>query len=356
MKNKSFKLIVYLILVSIVSCNEPETVVTNIVHPDGSVTRKIEMKTTDSKFENRFKLPDIQVPFDSTWIIKDSCEINVKGDTTWIRRAEKIFKNVDEINREYITNKGGNKDYSRKADFIRKFRWFNTVYRFSEKIDKIMQNGYPVRNYLNQEELNYFYSPEIVVSEKLGGKDSVKYKTLQDTINYKTDTWALNSMVSEWIGEFSRLTAGKEESNLMKESLKSRENDLVNLIRVNENNEKFDSLWSNGIILKEYIGETNYLKFKIEADTAAVKVLNQVINSFKNYSVRVSMPGKLIGTNGFIDSSEMLLWPVKSDYFLTEPYEMWAESKIPNRWAWIISGLFLVFVLTGVTIRIKRKG
>ena len=68
------------------------------------------------------------------------------------------------------------------------------------------------------------------------------------------------------------------------------------------------------------------------------------------------MPGKLTGTNGFIDSSKVLLWPVKSDYFLTEPYEMWAESKIPNTWAWIVSGLFLLFVLTGVIIRIIKKG
>ena len=67
------------------------------------------------------------------------------------------------------------------------------------------------------------------------------------------------------------------------------------------------------------------------------------------------MPGKLIGTNGFIDSSHVLLWPVKSDYFMTEPYEMWAESKIPNRWAWIVSGLFLAFVLTGVIMRVIKR-
>ena len=50
-----------------------------------------------------------------------------------------------------------------------------------------------------------------------------------------------------------------------------------------------------------------------------------------------------------------LLWPVKSDYFLTEPYEMWAESKITNPWAWIVSGLFLAFVLTGVMVRVRKK-
>jgi hypothetical protein len=51
----------------------------------------------------------------------------------------------------------------------------------------------------------------------------------------------------------------------------------------------------------------------------------------------------------------LLLWPIKSDYFLSEPYEMWAESKIPNTWAWIVSGLFLAFVVTGVIVRVIKK-
>jgi hypothetical protein len=85
-------------------------------------------------------------------------------------------------------------------------------------------------------------------------------------------------------------------------------------------------------------------------------VESNILADFKNYSLRIVMPGKLIGTNGFIDSSGVQLWPVKSDYFLTEPYEMWAESKIPNIWAWIVSGLFLAFVLTGVVRRIIKKG
>lgn len=68
------------------------------------------------------------------------------------------------------------------------------------------------------------------------------------------------------------------------------------------------------------------------------------------------MPGKLIGTNGFINKKEGLMWPVKSDYFLSQPYEMWAESKITNTWAWIISGFLLLFVITGQVMRITKKG
>jgi hypothetical protein len=40
---------------------------------------------------------------------------------------------------------------------------------------------------------------------------------------------------------------------------------------------------------------------------------------------------------------------------MTEPYEMWAESKITNTWAWILSGLFLAFVLTGVVMGVIKK-
>jgi len=84
-------------------------------------------------------------------------------------------------------------------------------------------------------------------------------------------------------------------------------------------------------------------------------VVKQVLVDFKEYSLRIVMPGKLIGTNGFIDSSKILLWPVKADYFLTQEYQMWAESKVPNTWAWIVSVVFVLFVLAGVVMRVIKK-
>ncbi len=350
MKRKPFKLIVLSMLMTVISCDEPETVVTNIVHPDGTVTRKIGMSNT----KNKFDLSVLQVPFDSTWTIKDSIKIGEKGDTTWIKTAEKLFKNVEEINLAYKNDSGANKHIIRHAAFIKTFKWFNTEFRFSETIDKKLSFGYPVRDFLNNEELSYFYSPDKMRHEKETGPDSIKFKALSDSVNRKTENWGAKNLISEWIGEFSKLTEGKAGNDITRESLKSREGEFVKI--VNDNEAKFDSLWSNGILLKEFIGEANALKFKTEADTALSIVTRNFFVSFKGYSVRVAMPGKLTGTNGFIDSSQVLLWPVKSDYFLAEPYEMWAESKTPNRWAWIVSGLFLVFVLTGVIIRVTKRG
>ena len=300
---------------------------TDYVHSDGSVTRKIEMRN----LENKFKTSTFQVPFDSTWIIKDSLELDEKGDTTWIKRAEKLFKNVDDINLAYKNDSGANREILRHAEFKRSFKWFNTEYRFAEKIDRNMFYGYPVSEFLNPEELAYFYSPDNIRREKQIGPDSLKYRAFEDTISYKSDLWILKSTISEWIVEFSKLTKGNASNDMTSEALKSREDEFVNLMKVYE--PKLDSLWSNGIILKKFIGEENALKYKTEADSAVSIVAKRLIKNFKEYTVRIAMPGDVLGSNVFIDSSKVLLWPVKDDFFLTESYEMWDESKTANRWA-----------------------
>jgi hypothetical protein len=353
MKRRSIKLSVLLFLMLIVSCNDPETVVTNFVHPDGSVTRKIIMKSIEGDIKKRFKISDIQVPFDSTWTVRDSVEVDKKGDSIWIKTAEKQFKNVTEMNLAYKRDSGSNKSFSRQAGFTKRFKWFNTEFRFSERIDKQLSFGYPVKDFLNSEELLYFYSPENLKHDKETGPDSLKFKALADSVKHKTDFWSTKNIVSEWIGAFSGLTAGNAGKDLSRESLKKHEDEFIKIFESND--KKFDSLWSKGVILKKLIGEENALKYKTEADSALGSVTKYFFIDFKDYSVRIVMPGKLIGTNGFIDSSHLLLWPVKSDYFMSEPYEMWAESKMPNTWAWIVSGLFLVFVVTGLIVRLIKK-
>jgi len=350
MKNRKLKLVISLALLMAASCDEPETIVTNIVHSDGSVTRRIEMKN----LENKFKVSDLQVPFDSTWIIRDSLEISEKGDTTWVKRAEKLFTSVGDINKEYAADSGANKDVVRHTEFGKKFKWFNSEYNFSEIIDKKMKYGYPVADFLNPEELKWFYSPDNLTEEKKNGPDSLKFRAFIDTIDKKTERWMMKCLVSEWIGEFAALTGGKADNDMTQEALKLREDEFAEIVQ--RSGDKLDSLWSNGTLLREFIGEANALKYKTEADTAASIATERFWVNFKPYTVRTIMPGKVTATNGFIDSSGILLWPVKSDFFLTEPYKMQAESKTPNRWAWIVSGLFLLFVVTGIIIKKKRKG
>ena len=166
------------------------------------------------------------MPFDSTWTLRDSIEINKKGDTTWMKRAEKQFKNIDEINLAYKTDSGANKGMLRQAGFRKRFKWFNTEFRFSERIEKELSFGYPVKDFLNREELQYFYSPENLKHNKEKSADSLKFRALSDSVKHKTEKWTEKNLVSEWIGEFSKLTEGKTGNDISRESLKEREVNL----------------------------------------------------------------------------------------------------------------------------------
>jgi len=349
MKIMNLKKVFVLLLLAVSSCNDPETVVTNIIHPDGSVTRKIEVRNK----ENNFKVKDLQVPYDDTWTVKDSMEISAKGDTTWIRRAEKLFLSADYINLTYKNDSSHNKAAVRHAEFRKRFRWFNTDYYYSEGIGSILRFGYPLSDYLNKEQLAYFYLPSKVANNLRNGADSLKYKILDDSIKAGTDLWTIRSLVSEWIGEFDLQAKGRPERELSLEVLRSRENDFMKTLEKYQKN--FDSLWTAGVVPKDLFGEQIAKKYKPQLDSAIAVVTRKSLIPFKDYTIRVIMPGKLTGTNGFPDSSRVLVWPVKSDFFFTEPYLMWAESKTTNVWAWIVSGAFLVFVVTGLIIRRFRK-
>jgi hypothetical protein len=343
---KLLKIIVSLFVLFFISCDGPETEVTNIVHSDGSVTRKIEMRNKKKEFKpSRFR-----IPFDSTWTIMDTIKIGKKNDTVWIKTAEKLFRNVEEINNGYQTDIGANRQIPRSVEFRKKFKWFITEVRFSENIGKTLLYGYPIKDYLTQEELEFYYLPDSISDEKINGPDSTRFKLMNDSIKRKTESWVWSCLVSEWIEELIELTAGKSENDLPREFLKNREKDLVKLNRTKS--EKSDSA-----IIIDLIGEKNYNKYKTEVDSASA-IINSRFEasvSFQYYSVRIVMPGKVIGTNGYIKKNGELIWPVKSEFFITQSYQMWAVSKVVNRWAWVVSGLFALFVISGIIFRITKK-
>lgn len=217
-----------------------------------------------------------------------------------------------------------------------------------------MSDGYPLSDFLTQEERQWFYSPKNIIDEMENGPDSLKYRAFSDSVDTKAEKCIVKNLASEWMREFTKLTDGQAANDVTLESLNEKE--LVTFVESWFEDNKFDSLWSAGVVFKDFAGKSDILEYKDEADSAITLVEERILPDFKDYTVRIAMPGKLIGTNGFMDSTRVTLWPVTSDYFLTQPYEMWAESKTSNIWARIVSGIFLVFVLAGIIFKAIRKG
>jgi hypothetical protein len=335
-----FALIVALFMMP--GCNEPETIVTNIVHDDGSVTRRVEIRNTEDVFDAEF----YRVPVDSSWSISRSVEVSEEKDTTWIMVAEKLFTNIEEINSDYAGADGVNYSLERTASFRKMFRWFNTHFVFTERVERFVPDGMPLASFIGSEEMEFIRLPGSVADELMAGPDSLKYREVSERTDSLINIWMEQSLIRSWMANCtSLLVNGGADSSVIKE-FNSRESEIL---------EKYSFDWDAdsliGIVFREEI-EAGY---KPLLDSALSNLEDRIEAWWEGqvYTVQTRMPGTLTGGNGFFTQTGEVAWPVKPVLYLFDDYEMRAESQVPNRWVWVVSGLFVIIVLAGSIYRAR---
>jgi len=315
------------------SCLGPETTVTNIVNPDGSVLRRIEMKNSENHFQDK----QLKVPVDSSWTIIDSITISEKGDTTWFRTAEKLFISTEEINKAYQCDSGVNREVARSAFFKRKFKWFTTTFYFSETCGRSMTHAYPPEDFLSEEELQYMKLPREVKSQLLLGADSSRYRSLRDTLEEKTGVWYMKSDISEFIEVAGLMCESSGKDSLTTEILRSRENDFFKQIG---SDVEFAEICST------VLGTRIYDKFRAELDSA-LKITEEALDlslSFEEYTI-----------NGYTGTEGVVAWNVAGELFLNNDWVMYAESRSVNYWAIILTAFIVVILPFDIAGHIKRR-
>lgn len=333
--------LVVLALVLISSeCGSPDMFVINEVREDGSINRKLVI----SDGEDEFDLNNMQVPVDSTWTLDKTLEISEKGDSLWIVTAEKIFASVDELNESYTMHRGLNEKMNRWSVFEKKFRWFNTAYYFSENVEKAI-DGYAPEEFLNEEELHLFYMPEKLFNDLRFGVDSVKYQAMFDSLEIRKEYLLGRSLVKAAILELDTLIKASGDNSIDIKRIWEREMELGEIILEEDVEDAIDSLYGAGF----------YDINQVIIDSSMSNLENKFEVAFEAdaYLIQTKMPGEIVGTNGYIDTDGGILWEVNGDIMLSEDYTMWAESTVNNIWAWVISGLFILFALVGLFLRKK---
>ncbi|MCP4312145.1 MAG: hypothetical protein GY790_12840 [Bacteroidetes bacterium] len=355
MRSWKTQAIVYISILFMFGCDEYNTNVTNTVHADGSVSRKVIMTNNTSE---DFDPGKYQVPLDSSWTLEYSMEISEKQDTVWILTGEKHFESVEAINADYEADTGANQLMQRSARFTKKFRWFNTVYRFEESVEGIMDIDNPIEDYFSETELAHYFLPGKVRESLVSGADSLQYMALADTIESLMEDWFTSSLLKQMILNMQLLLSSKADYSLSLEELQSCEPALLDFVL---NGDLGDDFFPDSV-LSAVFSHSFLEAHKTDMDSA-VTMLDTDLEGYleaESYDLEIRMPGTIIGSNGYpLGTDEAvaptgMLWTVSGDYFFVDDYTMWVESKIPNHYAWIISGIFLVFAITGL-IRFRRK-
>jgi len=277
------------------------------------------------------------VPRDSSWTISYDDKSDPKTYT-----AVKTFSSVELLNQEYSKPLPDTLlQLLISMRLQKKFRWFHTVFRYSEVYHSINPYPeYPISDYLTPEELQLYYLNE-------------------DTLNLddKVDDWFTESTLNEVLSGLTAAADSLKNTGITKRMIESKKDTLIQLLKSNISDEKLP-----GQILSVLNSTGNKtMEGKIISLIHTINRKNEFIFALQgNYSNQVTMPGLVLDTNSKTLEGNAVTWQIEPRYFLFDDYTMWVESRVVNRWAIILTGavgiLLIVSIVLGSLIsKEKRK-
>lgn len=327
-------------MVFIYSCREIN--VNTIINKDGSFTRVITIKGDSSDVLK----PGLPYPIDDSW--KKEFKKDTANDKNYILTYTKSFNNSSILNKEINEDTGWRKKLNRTINVEKEFGFFYSYLTYNEMI--IAANPFPeydYKDYLNKEDILWLTGKKLA----LNSSDSAKVKEAENKIDDYLQYAISNEIIAilkNGIVQLNNPSINPNQVDKYRDSIETK---------INEWSDKsttefvdFYAKWTNNPEINRIkeIDSTQFIildsKFKFLAD----------ILGMEDYKVTVELPGIITETNSVSTKGNLVTWHVNSSSILLEDYGMIAESRIVNRWMFIITGVILILLIV-LTIFKSRK-
>jgi hypothetical protein len=80
----------------------------------------------------------------------------------------------------------------------------------------------------------------------------------------------------------------------------------------------------------------------------------EYILAFQDYKEEVQLPGLITGTNSSIIKGNQVSWQVESSSFFITDFEMYAESRVINNWAFVVAGIVVLGLVVLLVVKAFR--
>jgi hypothetical protein len=338
------------------ACDESYEMLTTI-KKDGSCSREFTEKA-DSAFMVGDTSKSNPFPFfiDSTWNISWTHD-SIKKSTRWplkiwdpegnekeaVVYAKRNFATVESMASFDYLERDNWKSLKSHITFEKKFRWFYTYYYFEETFPKLETNiKVPITNYLTEKEAKIWLQGHADCFEGINGIEIQEYLS---QIEEKFNRWLNRIIFEEYIHVIANNIKLLDTPGINAQRLLSAKDSIYNLYKKKETDffldfdaKEFDHYFDTNAFSKMF-DKHQFLNQKVDS---AFSVTNYFINQIDYH---LAMPGKIISTNSSKVNSDTLYWKVDAYRFLLYKYDMYAESRTPNIWAFIVSGLLIVMAI-----------
>jgi hypothetical protein len=342
MKPQNIILSVIILLILVFSaCREVK--VTTKINRDGTFTRIITV-TGDSAEVLSKGLP---FPVDDTWQMKFSKD--TMDTTKWAATYSKTFRNSMALNEEIKSDTSFYRNLEREVVITKKFGFFYNYLTFRETYKSVNPfKALDYKDFLTEEDLQWYGGIRLPVTSA----DS----TLRDKIEEKVDDFLVKSVIAEIDSILKDGIERLQDPSLEVKDLTMYNDSLEKII----NNWTLDSgaeiimnlqKWSGNDTWSKLLDLTpplfdNFDRKKSEVDTLAfIEAYNEV----------VEMPGIITATNSEMLRGNQVSWDVHIEAFFIGDLVMYAESRVINSWAFILSGVVVLALLVLLGVKAVRR-
>jgi hypothetical protein len=345
------------------------------INKDGSIYREF-VQSGDSSFlmGDTAKSNPFPIRLDSSWKVTFSYtkkgepenyisgwpvkNYNLKLDTSHFLsvKASKTFQNIEELSGKFSFNKiPWCSSLKQEFTLHKKFRWFYTYYDYTETFKKLNPNPKTkISDFLSDSEIMHYFGEDNSYTKGCNGVEALSYlKVLEE----KTEKWQFKCIYDAYFQVMCDNYDLLPEPKVTLKRFQSVQDSIFydHLKDIDILKEKSDSFLFG--TFDKYFATKNFSKIFMNNDSLKKVFEKSAEKTLVDYSGRLSynlsMPGKILDTNASISHGDTLTWNVNSERFLFMDYSIYAKSRNPNYWAFVISGIIVFLGLLGLII--KRK-
>lgn len=333
MKRTIILISLFISILIISSCREIN--ISTVVNKDGSFTRIVTI-TGDSSEVIKSGLP---YPVDHTWKMDLKRDTTGDGDKDYILTYTKFYSNSTLLNDELSEDTSWRKKLRRSILIEKRFGFFYSYLVYKENIG--FKNPFKLvdyTDYLSKEDLLWLTGGKLA----LNSSDSAKREQAED----KSDEYLQATLTAEVVSILKKGLVQLNNPSIVPDQVDDFKDSIA--LKVDDWNLKSSREFVD--FYAEWINNDEVIKIKEIESTQFENLDNNVqilinIIAMEDYKVTVELPGIITETNSLSTKGNQVLWNVKSASILFEDLNMHVESRVVNKWMFVIAGVVLLLLI-----------
>lgn len=355
MKTKNL-LPILLLAVSMVSCTTYYQVKTQ-VFPDGSARREVYAFGDSAFMAGNWAQNPFMFSLDSGWTVTrfDSVRMhNYFGEKEKINVcASREQASVDLFSEQVRPKNPMFRPLVTPRETLTKhFRWFYTYYTYNGVYPELTEKGpVPLKNYLNESEQKLWFQGDDTAYRGMNG---LEMKEVLDRLEGQFVQWYNRSLYELSIEVMRPFIADLKQGDYLSR-LNAAKDSLYQAYRPQNDDPDFspalvcqllDTHFHTDCFSLLYKEKQQEVDKKFDEETRSVELFGVVIQ------YELNMPGQMLSANTTFREDGHWVWKVDAYRLLAGEYLLTAESRVPNIWAFILTGLL---ILLGIGYWIKKR-